>query len=60
MAANIVVGLFPALFVEPDVVARTDAYLAAQQPPAPLARLLSEGRDGVQRALRCQARDATG
>jgi aminopeptidase N len=58
MASNIVVGLFPALFVEPEVVARTDAYLADERPVAALARLLVEGRDGIQRALRCQARDA--
>ncbi len=59
MASNIVVGLYPALFVEPEVVAKTDAYLADEKPPAALARLLAEGRDGVQRALRCQALDAS-
>ncbi len=58
MAANIVIGLYPALVVDPGVAAKTDAYLDAEHPPAPLARLLAEGRDGIQRALRCQARDA--
>jgi aminopeptidase N len=60
MASNIVVGLYPALFVEPAVVERTEAYLRDVKPVAAVARLLSEGRDGVQRALRCQAKDATG
>src|SRR5207247_1257445 len=58
MAAHIVVGLYPALFVEREVAERTDEYLEEEQPPPPLARLLTEGRDGIQRALRCQERDA--
>ena len=58
MAANIVIGLYPALIVDPGVAAKTDAYLDTEHPAAPLARLLAEGRDGIQRALRCQARDA--
>ncbi len=58
MAANIVIGLYPALIVDADVAERTDAYLEREHPVAPLARLLSEGRDGIQRALRCQACDA--
>jgi len=58
MASNIVVGLYPALFVEEAIVERTEAYIAEQHPVAPVARLLAEGRDGVQRALRCQTRDS--
>ncbi len=58
MATNIVIGLFPALFVEQGLVDRTDAYLAAEKPVPALARLIAEGRDGVQRAMRCQAKDA--
>ena len=58
MAQNIVVGLYPTLLVSPAVVARTDAYLAASDVPPALARLLLEGRDGVNRALRARARDA--
>ena len=58
MASNIVIGLYPALIVEEDVARLSDDYLAREHPPAPLARLLSEGRDGIQRALRCQSRDA--
>ena len=59
MATNIVIGLFPALFVEQELVDRTDAYLAAEKPVPALARLLAEGRDGVQRAMRCQVKDAS-
>ena len=60
MAANIVIGLYPAILVEQSVVDRTSDYLARQNPPAALARLLAEGSDGVGRALRCQDRDRTG
>ncbi len=58
MAQNAVVGLYPALLVEPSVVERTDAFLQRQDVPAPLRRLVSEGRDGVARALRARERDA--
>ena len=40
-----------------ETVDATDAYLASENPPASLRRLLIEGRDDVQRSLRCQARD---
>jgi aminopeptidase N len=59
MAANIVIGMYPALIVDASVAEQTDAYLERERPVAPLARLLAEGRDGIQRALRCQSRDAT-
>ncbi|MCU1621577.1 MAG: aminopeptidase Metallo peptidase [Frankiales bacterium] len=59
MAQNIVIGLYPTLLVSPAVVARTDAYLAGSDVPPALARLLLEGRDGVHRALRARARDAS-
>jgi len=58
MAANIVVGLYPALLVDAAVAERTQHYLDTERPPAALARLLAEGRDGVLRALRCQERDS--
>ncbi len=56
MAQNVVVGLYPALLVEQEVVDRTDAFLAGESPPA-LRRLLLEGRDGVVRALRAREQD---
>jgi aminopeptidase N len=59
MAQNLVVGLYPGLLVSPDVVERTDAYLSSTDVPPALERLLLEGRDGVVRALRARARDAT-
>jgi aminopeptidase N len=35
----------------------TDAWLAEEGHPAPLRRLIAEGRDGVLRALRARATD---
>ena len=58
MAQNLVVGLYPSMLVSPDVVAKTDAYLASTDVPPALERLLLEGRDGVVRSLRARARDA--
>ncbi|MFE9104965.1 aminopeptidase N [Actinomadura geliboluensis] len=49
---------YPFLVIEQSTVDRTEAYIAEQDPPAALARLLSEGRDGVARALRARAKDA--
>jgi aminopeptidase N len=41
----------------PAVIEATDNLIERTSPPPPLRRLLMEGRDGVERALRCQARD---
>ena len=41
----------------PAVIEATDSLIERTSPPPPLHRLLMEGRDGVERALRCQARD---
>ncbi|WP_030171049.1 aminopeptidase N [Spirillospora albida] len=48
---------YPFLVVEQSTVDRTEAYIAENDPPAALRRLLSEGRDGVTRALRARAKD---
>jgi aminopeptidase N len=40
-----------------QVIGATDELIARTSPPPPLRRLLAEGRDGVERALRCQQRD---
>ncbi|HEX6472827.1 MAG TPA: aminopeptidase N [Streptosporangiaceae bacterium] len=48
---------YPFLITSQDTIDRTDAYVAEQDPPAALRRLLAEGRDGVARALRAQAKD---
>ena len=54
-AQNVAIGLYPSLLVSPEIVERTDAYLASQEMQPALARLLLEGRDGVARALRARA-----
>ncbi|WP_369222765.1 aminopeptidase N [Streptomyces sp. R39] len=58
IAQQIAVGLYPSLQVSRETLAKTDAWLASAQPNAALARLVSESRAGVERALRAQAADA--
>ena len=57
-AQNVVTGLYPTLLSSPDLLARTDAWLASADPVPALRRLVEESRDGVARALRAQERDA--
>jgi len=57
MAQDFVSGAYTVGAISPETVEATDAYIDAEQPPAALRRLLTEGRDDVLRALRCQARD---
>jgi aminopeptidase N len=57
MAQDFVSGIYAVGPISPETVAITDAYIKATDPPAALRRLLTEGRDDVLRALRCQARD---
>ncbi|MDL4777531.1 aminopeptidase N [Actinomadura xylanilytica] len=57
MAQTFAEAAYPFLVVEQSTVDRTESYIAEQKPPAALVRLLSEGRDGVARALRARARD---
>jgi aminopeptidase N len=61
MAQDITTFLYPFLLVDDETIAATDAFLAgpAQGLPAPARRLVNEGRDGVLRALRARAKDAT-
>ncbi|MBA9004104.1 aminopeptidase N [Thermomonospora cellulosilytica] len=59
MAQTFAEVAYPFLIIDQSTVARTDAYLEAENPPPALARLLSEGRDGVARALRARAKDAS-
>ena len=56
MAQWFVVNAYP-LADTHAVIEATDALIATTSPPAALRRLLIEGRDGVERALRCQERD---
>jgi len=57
MAQDFVSGAYSIGPVSQETVAATDSYIAANDPPAALHRLLIEGRDEVLRNLRCQARD---
>ena len=57
MAQDFVGGVYTVCAISPETVEVTDAYVDRADPPAALRRLLSEGRDDVLRALRCQARD---
>jgi aminopeptidase N len=57
MAQTFAEVAYPFLVIMPDTVTRTDAYIEANRPPAALARLLSEGRDGIARALRARTFD---
>jgi aminopeptidase N len=49
---------YPSFHVDETTIAATDEWLAGPGHPAPLRRLIAEGRDGVVRALRARARDA--
>ncbi len=61
MASQVVVGLYPTMVGSQAVVDATTAWLQDHPDAEPaLVRLLVEGRDGVQRALRGQERDAAG
>jgi aminopeptidase N len=51
--------MYPHLVVASDTIDRTDRYLAGGAVPAPVRRLLLEGRDGVARAMRARAADST-
>jgi aminopeptidase N len=60
-AQSIVIGLFPTLLAEQATVEAADGWLESQADAVPaLRRLVIEGRDGVARALRAQAREAQG
>ncbi|MGV9244933.1 aminopeptidase N [Streptomyces sp. NPDC003710] len=58
MAQQVVVGLYPSIQVSEETLAKTEAWLAAAEPPPALRRLILESRSGVERALRAQAADA--
>ena len=61
IAGQITSGLYPWLVVEATTVDRTTAFLDSHPDYSGAGRrLLVEARDGVERALRCVARDRTG
>lgn len=57
MAQEITVGLYPFLLADEETVRLTQAYLDGDRQAAE-RRLVIEGRDGVERAIRAMARDA--
>jgi aminopeptidase N len=58
-AQEFVVLGYPTYQVSEETVAATDAWLAQSGQPAPLRRLVAEGRDGVVRAVQARSKDAT-
>ncbi|MEO3748654.1 aminopeptidase N [Plantactinospora sp. B5E13] len=57
-AQEFVILAYPAYQVSEETIRATDAWLAESGHPAPLRRLVAEGRDGVLRAVQARARDA--
>ncbi len=49
---------YPMTLISQQAIDDAAAYLASVSPPSALARLLSEGRDDVIRALKCREKDA--
>ncbi|PRY20005.1 aminopeptidase N [Pseudosporangium ferrugineum] len=58
-AQEFVMSAYPAYQVSEETVALTDAWLAAEGHSPSLRRLVAEGRDGVVRALKARAKDAS-
>ncbi|MEV0593759.1 aminopeptidase N [Nonomuraea cavernae] len=58
-AQTFAVGCFPSLLIEPETVVAAQDYLATAKPPQALRRMILEGADGVSRALRNRAKDAS-
>jgi aminopeptidase N len=56
-ALSLANGLFPGRLIEPATVAAVDGMLADPSLPGPLRRVLLEGKDGLERALRARAAD---
>ncbi len=59
LAQDFVKGCYRVCALDRETVAVTDAYLTDSGTPEALRRLLSEGRDDVLRAVRCQECDRT-
>ena len=57
MAQHFAKFAYPSWVVTQEAISAADDYITRTDPPAPLRRLLLEGRDDVARALRCQERD---
>jgi aminopeptidase N len=60
VAQTVVVGLYPSWDISDDGIAAADAFLADQEVPAALRRLVLEGRAGIERSLRAREFDCGG
>jgi aminopeptidase N len=60
IAHTITAMLYPSVVIEQGLVERTREFVSRDSLPTGLARMLSEGCDGVERALRARARDRAG
>jgi aminopeptidase N len=58
LAQEFVILAYPAYQVSAETIAATDRWLAQPGHPTPLRRLVTEGRDGVVRAINARVRDA--
>jgi aminopeptidase N len=58
-AQEFVSGAYPSLQVSEETVAASDAWLADASHPAPLRRLVAEGRDAIVRAIAARTKDAS-
>jgi aminopeptidase N len=58
IATSITVGLFPFFLIDQATVDAASQFLATDGLHPAMARLVSENRDGMERALRARARDA--
>ncbi|WP_424535437.1 aminopeptidase N [Sphaerisporangium viridialbum] len=58
-AQRFATGCYPALLIDAGTVAKTQDYISSSEPPHALRRLLLEGADGISRALRARAKDAS-
>ncbi|MEW6152471.1 MAG: aminopeptidase N [Actinomycetota bacterium] len=56
-ALSLANGLFPGTLVGPELVAAVDAALAGASLPGPVTRILMEGKDSIERAIRARAAD---
>jgi aminopeptidase N len=56
-AINIVTTMYPSVLIDQRTIDRTNEYLRTGQAVPAIRRLLVEGRDGIERALRAQAVD---
>jgi len=57
IAQSVTMGLYPMFLVEEQTLAATDAFLAQDGLSSACRRLVTEGRDGVVRAMRAQQAD---